>query len=105
MIAIETVQERHHFTTCGGINNLVDSCEGGIILGVAFVQIHEVNTYSPFSVLLLDHHYICQPVWVSYFPDETYVEQSLNLSLRNFYLLFRHFLELLLSGLHIWVHL
>jgi hypothetical protein len=105
MITGEAVQKCHHFIACGGIDNLVDSCEGKIILGATFDQICEVSTHSPFSILLSDHHYICQPLWVGYFPDEACIEQSLNLNLRSFYLFLGYFLKLLLFGLHIWVDL
>jgi hypothetical protein len=64
----------YHFTTCGKIDDFVYSCEGEIVFRAIFVQIGEVSTHPPFSILLSDHHFISQPLGVSYFPDEAYVE-------------------------------
>jgi hypothetical protein len=99
MLAKKTIQECHHFTAYGKIDNIINSCDAEIILGVAFVQIGEVGTHLSFSILLLDHHHIYQPLRVSYFPNKTCINQSLNFGLYCFYFFFRYFLKLLLSGL------
>jgi hypothetical protein len=86
-------------------DDFINSYEGEIILGATFVEIGEVGAHSPFFILLVDHHHICQPLQVGYFFDETCIKQPLELSLHYFYLLFRHFLKLLLSRLRTRIHL
>jgi hypothetical protein len=59
VITRETIQECHHLTTCGRIDDLVYSGEGEIILSTTLIQVSEVSAHSPFSILFLDHHHIC----------------------------------------------
>jgi hypothetical protein len=59
-----------------------------MVLWAAFAEIGEVSTHSPFFILLSDHHYICALLRVGHFPDETHVEQPLDLNLHCFYLFF-----------------
>jgi hypothetical protein len=60
---------------------------------VRSVQIHLFHSFFP------DHHNVCKPLQVSYFSDECNVKYSLDLSLRSFYLFFRHLMKSVFSGL------
>jgi hypothetical protein len=51
--------ECHDLTAYDGIDDIVNSCEGEIVLGASLVQISEVFTHSPLSILFPDHHHIC----------------------------------------------
>jgi hypothetical protein len=54
----------------GCYNYLVNSREKEIVLRITLVKISEVYAHSPFSVLLVNHHYVDKPLLVSYFSDE-----------------------------------
>ena len=61
-----------------GMGNCYLSVGWVTVLGAGFVEIHEINAHSPFSIGFLDHDHICQPVGVVYFPNEICMEQLLN---------------------------
>jgi hypothetical protein len=74
MITKETIQECHHPANSGRIDDLVNFGKGEIVLRTIFVQVGEVGAHSPIFILFLNHHHICWPPRVGYFPDETYVQ-------------------------------
>jgi hypothetical protein len=77
---------------------------GGHPLGIIYSDLWSQYTSATFHSFL-DHHHICKPLGVSYFLDKIWFKQSLDLSLRCSYLLFWHFMKLLLSGLCNWTYL
>jgi hypothetical protein len=88
MVPQETIQQRHRLAKRGGIDDFVDSHEGEIIFWTSLVQVYKIRAHPPFTILLPYHYDIWQPQRVDHLPDETYVQQSLDLGLRSFHFLF-----------------
>jgi hypothetical protein len=84
----ETIQQHHHLVTYGGIDDFINSREGEVIFWASLVQVCKIRAHSPFIIFLPYHYVICQPLRVDHLPDETCVQQSFVLGLRNFYFLF-----------------
>jgi hypothetical protein len=55
----DTLRNNHYLTTYCGIDDLVNSHVGEIILRASLVHISEVCTHLSLSVLFPDHHHIC----------------------------------------------
>ena len=56
------VEEGKTFTTCRGIDNLVDPWEGKVILRTMFIETREIDAHAKdFSVFLRDQHWVSDP--------------------------------------------
>jgi hypothetical protein len=87
MVSRETIQHHHHLTTHGGIDDFVDSCEGQVIFWTTLIQVCKIRAHPPFTIFLPYLYDIYQPLRVDHLPDETRVQQSLDLGLRSLHFL------------------
>ena len=85
MVSLEGVQETHLRIAYRYVHQLVYPRKGERIFRTDFVQVYEVYTYTPLSVLLFYHHGVGQPLGIKNFLDSPY-------SLKFSYLVFNSFI-------------
>ena len=67
MVSLKGIQKAHLRMTYNGIHQLVDPRHGEMVFWTCFVQICEVHTYPPLSILIFHHHNIGQLFKVKHF--------------------------------------
>ena len=85
MVSLESIKETHPRMTYGCIHQLIYPRKGERIFWTDFVQVYEVYTYSPLTVLLLYHYGVNQPLRIKNLLDSP-------CSLQFNYLLFNSFI-------------
>ena len=62
MVTSVSIKETHLVVSGSGINHLIDLREGEAVLGASFIEVDEVHTDPPLTILPFDHHCVGQPV-------------------------------------------
>jgi hypothetical protein len=70
MVARETVEQRHYFTSCRRVDNLIYSWHGEIVFWVGFIETNKIYAHSLFSIFLQYHYDIGEPSGVINWLDE-----------------------------------
>ena len=70
-----------------------------------FVEIGIVNTHSPFTIFLFYKNWVCQPIWVCDFSDETGGEEPGYFYPNSLLLILHEAAEPLLDGSHLRVQI
>ena len=75
MIARVAIKEEEQHATGRGVNDLVDAWKSKGILWTVLVEVCVVDTHPPFVVVLFENEYwVCQPLGVVNFFDESSCE-------------------------------
>ena len=64
MISLEGIKEAHSWVSKSCINKLVNLWYQEGVFQTSFIQVCEVNAYSPFSILLSHYYRVVQPPWI-----------------------------------------
>ena len=72
-----------------GVYQLIDFGHEEWILKASFIQICEINTYSPLPTFFLDHYSVCQPFGIEDLLDSLCLLEFRHFLTDCFYMLFR----------------
>ena len=89
MITLKRVQETHPRMADCGVYQLIDFGHGKGIFRASFIQICEINTYSPLPTLFLDHYSVCQPFGIEDLLDSPCLLEFRHFLTDRFCMLFR----------------
>ncbi|KAL6342419.1 hypothetical protein AAG906_009092 [Vitis piasezkii] len=70
---------REHPLPSSRIHNLIYPWQRKTVFWACIIEVGVIDAHSPFAFLFGYHHYICQPVWILYFSDESGLQQLVNL--------------------------
>ena len=80
----EGVQEGEHPLPSSGVHNLIHPWQREIVFWACIIEVGVVDAHPPFAFFFGYHHYICQPVRVIHFSDESDFQQLVYLIPDNF---------------------
>ena len=75
----ESVQEGEHPLPSSGIHNLLYPWQRETVFWACIIEVGVIDAHPSFTFLFGYHHYICQPVQVLHFSDESGFQQLVNL--------------------------
>ena len=103
MVSLESIKETHSRMAYRCIDQLIYPKKGERIFRTGFVQVCEVYTYPPLSVLLFYHHSVGQPLRVKNFLDSPCSLKFSHIVLNSFIMVFGWAPGWLLSRSDWWV--
>ena len=83
MVSREGVQEGEHPLPSSGIHNLIYPWQRETVFWACIIEVGVIDAHPPFAFLFGYHFYICQPIRVLHFPDESGFQQLVNLIPEN----------------------
>ena len=83
MITRENIYKRKHHVSSSGIDYLIYTGQRETIFWADVIQVGIINIDSPFTHFFRDHHHVCQPFRILYFPYKLSYEKFLYFALDN----------------------
>ena len=71
VVSGEGVQEGEHPLPSSGVDNLVYPWQRETVFWACIIEVGVIDAHPPFAFLFGYHHYICQPVWILHFSNES----------------------------------
>ena len=102
MVSGEGVQKGEHLLPSSGVHNLVYPWQRETVFWACIIEGGVIDTHPPFAFLFGYHHYICQPVRILHFSNESGFQQFVNLFPDNLLPVWVETFDLLSDGSYCW---